>query len=446
MTRGAARPSLTTPSPLTKNTAAVVLAGGKGTRLGALTRHECKPALPFGGAYRTIDFSLSNCVNSGIHRIGIATQYRDATLVSHITRVWHPDVVRQQGFIEPWRADSMASGAGYCGTADAVFQNWEKIEAMNVERVLILAGDHVYKMDYRPMLEQHERSGADVTVGCVEVSIAEASQFGVMSIDNRNRIVRFAEKPSDPEPLPDRPDRALGSMGIYVFSRNRLGQLLAEDARAAGSSRDFGCDIIPRLIGKANLCAYPFAGEAVVGGGYWRDVGTVSAYWRTHMELLDGSSGLTLNDADWPVWPGDSRRHDLPRYATGLSWPGRVVNALIAGDCQFEEATVHRSVLFEQAMVAPNASVLNAVILPHAVIGHDSRLSGVVVDAGVYVPPGTVIDATRRGADTHTPILITADTNFSGHASGSARRRKARTRSAIREGLQQTGTQQERMH
>ncbi len=427
-------------SQLSKETAAVVLAGGKGTRLGALTRRECKPALPFGGAYRTIDFSLSNCVNSGIDRVGIATQYRDTSLVNHLRQVWCHTVTDAQGFIEPWRADSVPNGAGYRGTADAVFQNWEKVEAMNPERVLILAGDHVYKMDYRTMLEQHVRSGADVTIGCVEIPIAEASQFGVMSVDSTNRIVRFTEKPSNPEALPGQPDRALGSMGIYVFNRDCLGQLLAEDANIASSSHDFGRDIIPQLIGALKICAYPFTRDAAVGGGYWRDVGTVSAYWRTHMELLDGISGFHLDDADWPVWPRRGYRHRPPGYATQMDWPGRVVNALLAGDCQFEQATVSRSVLFSQATVAPNATVSNAVILPNVVIGRDCRLSGVIVDAGVRVPAGTVIEASNRGAGGDVPILVTADTNFATYAPRSTRLRDPRTRPAIHQELRQTAT------
>lgn len=438
MNRCALGTSQSQPSLLANETAAVVLAGGRGTRLGTLTRHECKPALPFGAAYRTIDFSLSNCVNSGIHRIGIATQYRDTSLVSHIERVWRPTVARDQGFIEPWRADSMPDGGGYSGTADAVFQNWKNVEAMDAERVLILAGDHVYKMDYRPMLEQHTRSGADVTIGCVEIPITEASQFGVMSVDNMNRIVRFAEKPSNPEPLPDRPGRTLGSMGIYVFNRDRLAHLLAEDAHIESSSHDFGRDVIPRLIGKVNVCAYPFTREAAVGGGYWRDVGTVSAYWRTHMDLLGGILGFSLDDIVWPVRPGDPDHRHLPWHATRLDWPGRVVNALLARNCQFEQATVHNSVLFDQTTVAPNAAVSNAVILPNAVIGRDCRLSGVIVDAGVCVPAGTVIEATSRGPDAQAPILVTADTTFSDYSSGSTRQHS--TRSAIDGELQQTGT------
>lgn len=243
MNRGGIESRPPTPPCLVHETVAVVLAGGKGTRLGALTRRECKPALPFGGAHRTIDFSLSNCVNSGIHRIGVATQYRDESLVDHIERVWCPTADRHRGLIEPWRADALTSRAGYSGTADAVFQNWGRIDALDSKRVLILAGDHIYRMDYRTMLERHANSGADVMVGCVEVPIDEASQFGVMSIDDTHRIVRFTEKPRDPEPIPDRPDRALGSMGIYVFNREILAQVLAEDAQTEGSSHDFGRDL-----------------------------------------------------------------------------------------------------------------------------------------------------------------------------------------------------------
>ena len=246
---------------LAEQTAAVILAGGKGTRLGALTHHECKPALPFGGQYRNIDFSLSNCANSGIRRIGVATQYKDASLLRHLADVWSHSADPGKQFVAPWRAETV----GYRGTADAVFQNWARVESLHPRLVLILAGDHVYQMDYRPMLEQHLSTHADLTVGCVEIPIEHASQFGVMSTDSSNRVVRFSEKPSQPQSLPGRPDQSLGSMGIYVFNREMLGQILHQDAENEASSHDFGADLIPRLIDTARVFAYPFTADAAVG-------------------------------------------------------------------------------------------------------------------------------------------------------------------------------------
>jgi glucose-1-phosphate adenylyltransferase len=431
--------ALPDPQALGGDTAAVVLAGGKGTRLGALTRYECKPALPFAGRYRNIDFSLSNCVNSGIHRIGVATQYKDESLVRHLDRAWHSNALRNDGFVEPWRAEAIAAG-GYRGTADAVYRNWGRIEALESRWVLVLAGDHVYQMDYRPMLERHLRSGADVTVGCVEVPLDEASQFGVMSIDADNRIVQFAEKPRQPEALVTRPDHALGSMGIYVFDRKRLGQLLAEDAPIETSSHDFGRDLIPQLINTARVFAYPFTDQAVVGGGYWRDVGTVSAYWRAHMELLDGIPGFYLDDIGWPLQPATSGPHQQARHATDWDRPGGAVDSLIAQGCQIERARVQRSVLFANVCVAQNTILSNAVILPDTVIGRDCRLSNVIVEAGVQVPPGTVIGSPTRLGDTRAPTLITAETRFGDRLSTSLRPAHGpRPGSSAQPRLQQTG-------
>ncbi|MEX0914962.1 MAG: sugar phosphate nucleotidyltransferase [Wenzhouxiangellaceae bacterium] len=439
MKRGIAGGSMPNPHRLGEQTAAVVLAGGKGTRLGALTRHECKPALPFGGWYRNIDFSLSNCVNSGIRRIGVATQYKDGSLIRHIDRVWRPSAANDAGFIELWRAEAMAA-AGYRGTADAIFQNWARIDALHARWVLVLAGDHVYKMDYRPMLERHLTSGADVTVGCVEVPLGEASQFGVMSIDAEDRIVRFAEKPRHPEGLPGRPDRALGSMGIYLFDRDWLGQRLAEDARTETSSHDFGHDLIPSLIDTANVFAYPFTDQATVGGGYWRDVGTVSAYWRTHMELLDGIPGFRLDDANWPLRPAGISLRDASHHSSHAARPARIVDSLIAGGCQLDSATVQRSVLFANSTVEPNAVLSNAVILPNAVIGRDCRLTDVIVEAGVRVPPGTVIEPANRHAGACAPTLITEETHFAGNASDRQRQPYPRPAASRYEELQRTGT------
>tara|TARA_Y100001933_G_scaffold83812_2_gene85257 strand:- start:6284 stop:7594 length:1311 start_codon:yes stop_codon:yes gene_type:complete len=391
-------------------TVAVVLAGGRGARLGALTRYECKPALPFGGFYRNIDFSLSNCANSGIKQIGVATQYRDGSLIAHLAQAWMAGSASPRMQIDIWRSAALPDTEGYRGTADAVYRNWRNIEAHGRRLVLVLAGDHVYRMDYRPMLAQHVASGADVTVGCIDVPIAEANQFGVMTVDEDNRIRRFTEKPEAPEPVPGRPGRALGSMGIYVFDRAFLGRLLAADAMNPASSHDFGHDLIPGLVGRARLMAYPFTERAAVGAGYWRDVGTPAAYWRAHMELLDGIPGVELGDDAWPVLPLDAAR----RGARADSWcSARQGGSLVSRGGRIDAAELHRSVVFSGAWVAAGTELRNAVVLPRARIGRDCRLINVIVDAGVRVPAGTVVEAPTHRFGIVEPALLSSDTDFS---------------------------------
>lgn len=395
-------------------TVAVVLAGGKGMRLGALTQHDCKPALPFGGIYRNIDFSLSNCINSGIDRIGVATQHKDASLILHLAQVWR-NYSKAGGFITPWRAELLADGT-YLGTADAVYRNWPKIKALGPRLVLILAGDHVYQMDYRPMLMRHLDSGADVTIGCVKIAIQAAGEFGVMSTGVDDRIQRFAEKPRYPESLPGHPDQALGSMGIYVFNRELLGQLLSEDASSHSSSHDFGRDVLPQLIDRMKVFAYPFTQDAAVGAGYWRDVGTVASYWQTHMDFLDGIPGLRINDKSWPMWSNEHLR-GIPVLSAVISKDhGTLVNSFLADGCATARATVHRSVLYQNVSVAPNTELRNAVILPHAVIGRNCSLCDVVIAAGVLVPDGTVIEpvSPAHGASV-SPTLVAESSNSSGN-------------------------------
>lgn len=399
-------------NPHPGNTVAVILAGGKGTRLGALTRHECKPALPFGGVYRNIDFSLSNCVNSGIHRIGVATQYKDDSLIRHIARVWQVPGDGTGRFVESWRADRCARGTSYRGTADAVFRNWAKINSFDPGLVLVLAGDHVYKMDYRHMLLSHMAQDAEVTVGCVEIPIAGASQFGVMSVDSANRIVRFSEKPSDPECLPGRPDRALGSMGIYVFNKILLGRLLREDASLSTSSHDFGRDLIPRLIKTARVFAFPFASDAPVGRGYWRDVGTVPAYWHAHMEFVDGVAGFRLDDAAWPIRVDQRSQGRTLFGACHLGDSGVISNSVLAAGCAIDRARIRRAVLSVNVRIGANSRVSNAVILPGAVIGRDCHLRNVVVAAGARVPDGSVIASSYHHGRISHPALVTAETGL----------------------------------
>lgn len=388
---------------------AVVLAGGKGARLGALTRRECKPALPFGGLYRNIDFSLSNCVNSGIRRIGVATQYKDGSLVRHLNAVWGGGSTNRSGpVIEPWRAAISAADVGYRGTADAVYRNWERIDALEPKLVLVLAGDHVYRMDYRPMLKRHLDTKADVTVGCVEVPVSEASQFGVMTIDHSDRIVRFVEKPQQPQPLPGHPGRVLASMGIYVFNRALLERILREDAAMETSSHDFGRDVIPEHIDRARVFAYPFNDKAVIGGGYWRDVGTLKAYWHTHMEMLDAVPGSRPDDTRWPVRSAIASLQQVPSTTSEIWQLRHPAKSLLAPGCAAKLAIVRRSVLFDNVTVGADTQLSNAVVLPNTAIGRRCYLANVVIASGTQVPDGTVIPPAWEAA----PTLVTADTDF----------------------------------
>ncbi|HZL96119.1 MAG TPA: sugar phosphate nucleotidyltransferase, partial [Vicinamibacterales bacterium] len=392
---------------LADDTIAIVLAGGKGTRLDPLTRHVCKPALPFGAGYRSIDFSLANCVNSGIRRVGVATQHKPEALLNHLDGVWRNVVTDPRHFIAPWPAQERAPG-GYRGTADAVYRNLEVIEELDRRLVLILAGDHVYKMDYRPMLQQHCERGATVTIGCVEVPLDDAHQFGVLSTDHHGRIDHFVEKPKTAAEIPDG-DRVLASMGIYVFDADLLARVLRLDAFSIGSGHDFGRDVLPRLIRDADAFAWQFRASDGVQSAYWRDIGTIDAYWRAHMELLGPSPRMRLDDPDWPLPAGDAPRTIGHRH----DWKQRgvVEDSLIAGGCSVGGA-VRRSVLFEGVEVSRRAEISDAVILPGAVIGAGCRLRGVIVDSGSRIPAGTVIDRSASGTvpiERLKPVVLTAD-------------------------------------
>jgi glucose-1-phosphate adenylyltransferase len=394
-------------SALARQAVAVVLAGGKGTRLGPLTRDVSKPALPFGAAYRNIDFSLANCVNSDIRRIGVAVQHKPESLLRHLDEVWSQAARRSGEFIEAWPADLRAPRDGYRGTADAVFRNLDLIEGERSPLVLVLAGDHVYRMDYRPMLEFHRRRQADVTVGCIEVPAAEAHQFGILAVDDAGRIERFVEKPKTLDGLPGG-DRVLASMGIYVFDSGFLGRVLRRDAFSAASRHDFGGDILPGVLRAADVYAYPFTADEASEPGYWRDVGTPAAYWRAHLELLDDTPGLCLDDERWPLPASAARPMLTDRYARSAAGSGRD-RSLIAADCSVS-GVVHRSVLFSGVEVAGESLVERTIVLPGAVIGRNCRISDAIVDSACRIPDGTIIGppsfcATR---ETGEPAIVTA--------------------------------------
>jgi glucose-1-phosphate adenylyltransferase len=386
-------------SRLTHRTLALVLAGGRGSRLGPLTEFRTKPAVPFGGSFRIIDFTLSNCINSGIRRIGVLSQYKAHSLIRHVQRGWGFLRGEFGEFIELLPAQQRRGEGWYAGTADAVWQNIDIIERHKADYVLVLAGDHIYKMDYGPMIARHMETDADLTIGCVAVERERASSFGVMSIENDARIVSFAEKPADPAPLPKDPARALCSMGIYVFDRSFLVRELERDAADATSSHDFGKDIIPRVIDRYRVFAYPFV-DAAGGQNYWRDVGTVDAFWESNLELTWVQPPLNVYDDNWPIW---TYQEQLPPAKFVLDEPGRQGSArssMIASGCVISGASINRSLLFCKVVVDERSELDQCVVLPEVRIGARCRIHRAVIDKMCVIPPDTDIgldpDADRR--------------------------------------------------
>ena len=383
-------------TPLARSAMAYVLAGGRGTRLMELTDRRAKPAVYFGGKSRIVDFALSNALNSGIRRLAVATQYKAHSLIRHLQRGWNfLQPVRNESFDILPASQRLGGSEWYAGTADAVYQNIDIIDDYEPEYLVILAGDHVYKMDYERMLVQHVNTGADVTVACLEVPAAEASGFGVMHVDSEDRIVSFVEKPADPPEMPDRPGWALASMGIYVFRRELLNDQLRRDAADPNSGRDFGRDIIPWMVANARAIAHRFSNSCVRSRAeteaYWRDVGTLDAYWKANIDLTDIVPALDLYDGEWPIWtyagitPPAKFVHDADgRRGVGIS-------SLISGGCIVSGASLARSLLFTGVHIHSYSDVVNAVILPHVDVGRHVRLKNVVIDAGVKIPEGLVV-------------------------------------------------------
>jgi glucose-1-phosphate adenylyltransferase len=382
--------------PLARDAMAYVLAGGRGSRLKELTDTRAKPAVYFGGKTRIIDFALSNALNSGIRRIGVATQYKAHSLIRHLQRGWNffrPE--RNESFDILPASQRVSETQWYEGTADAVFQNADIIEAYNPEYMVILAGDHIYKMDYELMLREHCESGADVTIGCLEVPRMEATGFGVMHVDASDRVVSFVEKPADPPPMPDKPDFALASMGIYVFRTNFLMEQLRRDAADPSSSRDFGKDIIPYIVEHGKAVAHRFAKSCVRSTfehvSYWRDVGTVDAYWEANIDLTDITPELDIYDRDWPIWTYAEIKPPAKFVHDEEGRRGSAVSSLVAGDCIISGAALRRSLIFTGARVNSFSSLDEAVVLPDCYVGRNARVSKVVIDRGVRIPEGLVV-------------------------------------------------------
>jgi glucose-1-phosphate adenylyltransferase len=383
-------------APLARNAMAYVLAGGRGSRLLELTDRRAKPAVYFGGKARIVDFALSNALNSGIRRIAVATQYKAHSLIRHLQRGWtflRPE--RNESFDILPASQRVSETMWYVGTADAVYQNADIVEDYDPKHIVILAGDHVYKMDYELMLQQHADQNADVTVGCLEVSREEATGFGVMGIDENNRILSFLEKPKDPPPMPGKPDRCLASMGIYVFETKFLFDQLRRDAADPNSSHDFGKDVIPYLVEHGKACAHHFSSSCVRSTmetrPYWRDVGTVDAYWAANIDLTHIEPELDIFDRDWPIWTYAELTPPAKFVHDAEGRRGQAVSSVISGGCIVSGSYVRRSLLFSRVRINSYAWIENAVILPDVDIGRSARLSNVVLDRGVRIPEGLVI-------------------------------------------------------
>lgn len=405
-------------STLTKNTVAIILAGGRGSRLKSLTDWRAKPAVQFGGKFRIIDFPLSNCVNSGIRRINVATQYKAQSLIQHIQRGWGFLRGEFNEYVNIIPAQQRISEEWYKGTADAVYQNIDLLREGGAEYILILAGDHIYKMDYGKMLATHVINKADMTVACINVPLEDAKGFGVLAVDATDRVVEFAEKPANPKPMPDDPTKAFASMGIYVFNAKFLYEQLIRDADDSKSSHDFGGDIIPYIIKKYKVQAHRFTDSCVGaknGNFYWRDVGTIDAYWEANMELTKVIPELNLYDREWPIWTYQEQLPPAKFVFNDEGRTGKATDSLVSGGCLISGSCVTSSVLFSDVRVHSYCDIQGSVILPKVTINRHAILKNVVVDRGCVIPEGMQIgvdlalDAKRFYVSEKGIVLVTPD-------------------------------------
>jgi glucose-1-phosphate adenylyltransferase len=409
---------LTQPHMLVRRTIALVLAGGRGSRLKQLTDRRAKPAVYFGGKFRIIDFSLSNCVNSGIRRIGVITQYKSHSLLRHLQRGWSFLRAELNEMVDLLPAQQRLDDEHwYRGTADAIYQNLDIIQSSSPEYIVVLAGDHVYKMDYSLMLQDHVSSGADCTVGCIEVPRAEASAFGVMAIDARRKIIDFVEKPAQPPAMPGNEALSLASMGIYIFNAQYLYRLLDEDLANPASSHDFGKDVIPVAVREGRAQAHPFSMSCVSTSAqakpYWRDVGTIDAFWEANLDLASVTPELDIYDNDWPIWTNQRQLPPAKFVQDAQGKHGLTINTMVSGGCIVSGSNVSNSVLFSSVRVHSFCQIDQAVLLPNTTIGRGCRISKVVVDRGCTLPDGLVIgddpelDARRFERTSNGVVLVT---------------------------------------
>lgn len=381
---------------LSSQAMAFVLAGGRGSRLKELTDRRAKPAVYFGGKTRIIDFALSNALNSGIRKMAIATQYKAHSLIRHMQRGWGFFRAERNEYLDILPASQrVAETKWYLGTADAVTQNIDIVDSYDVKYVIILAGDHIYKMDYEIMLRQHVESAADVTIGCLTVPRKEASAFGVMDVDASGRITAFLEKPADPPPMPGDPANSLASMGIYVFDWAFLRDLLIRDAEDANSSHDFGNDLIPEIVKNGKAMAHRFSESCVMSGletePYWRDVGTIDAFWRANIDLTDFVPKLDLYDQSWPIWTYSEITPPAKFIHDEDGRRGQAISSLVAGDCIVSGSEVRNSLLFTGCRTHSFSALENVVALPKVVVNRSARLTNCVLDRGVVIPEGLVV-------------------------------------------------------
>jgi glucose-1-phosphate adenylyltransferase len=402
-------------SLLTRDTMALILAGGRGSRLKQLTYWRAKPAVPFGGKFRIIDFPLSNCVNSGVRRIGVITQYKAHSLILHIQQGWGHLRGQFGEFVELLPAQQRVETSWYQGTADAVYQNLDILRNHDPSYVLVLAGDHIYKMDYGPMLAYHVDKQADMTIGCIEVPLDKAREFGVIGINESGRIHSFTEKPDEPEPMPGQTDTALASMGIYIFNRDFLFEQLIKDADNTNSTHDFGHDLIPSVINKYKVYAYSFRDPETGEHAFWRDVGTIDAFWEANLELIGVTPELNLYDTEWPIWTHQEQLPPAKFVFDDDDRRGMAVDSMVSGGCIISGAVIKHSLLFSNVTVHSHSRVESSVILPDVSIGEHCQIHCAVIDKGCEIPDHTVIgvnrddDAARFHISPNGIILVTPE-------------------------------------
>lgn len=408
-------------SRLTRDTLALILAGGQGSRLHELTHWRAKPAVPFGGKFRIIDFALSNCINSGIRRVGVATQYKSHSLVRHISRGWSGFKAEFGEFVEILPASMRVDEGWYKGTADAVYQNLDIIRTHNPRFVMVLGGDHIYKMDYGPLISSHEKRDADMTLCCVEVSVEEAAgAFGVVKVDTEGRVLEFQEKPAEPAEIPGKPGRVLASMGNYVFNTEFLYQELIRDADAEGSSHDFGKDILPEIVDKYTIYAFRLGDDQPQNTAqpYWRDVGTLDAFWEANMELVDFEPELDLYDTEWPIYTYQMQLPSAKFVHDTADRRGMALNCIVSGGCIISGGKATRSLLFSNVRVRSYSEVEDSVIMPDVEIGRNCKVRRAIIDTGTILPEGTEVgydaeaDRAKGFRVTDSGITLVTPDNF----------------------------------
>ncbi|MBH0000420.1 MULTISPECIES: glucose-1-phosphate adenylyltransferase [Pseudoalteromonas] len=384
-------------SSLTRETYALILAGGRGSRLHELTDWRAKPAVYFGGKHRIIDFPLSNCINSGVRRVGIATQYKSHSLIRHVNRAWGHFKKELGESVEILPASQRQGDDWYCGTADAVFQNIDIIRHELPKYVMILSGDHVYRMDYGALLAEHVQKGADMTVCCIEVPVEEAADtFGVMTVDEENRVCRFDEKPAMPSSVPGKPGTCLASMGNYIFNTEFLFEQLKKDSENEGSGRDFGHDIIPAIIEEHNVFAFPFRDPNQEGQPYWRDVGTLDSFWEANMELVMPEPQLDLYDPTWPIWTYQEQLPPAKFIFDDDDRRGMALDSTVSGGCIISGSAVRKSLLFSNVHVRSFCTIEQSVILPGAVINRGCKIKRAIIDRSCEIPAGLEIGFDKK--------------------------------------------------